>query len=433
MTPTIQTVQAWQALDSRGHPTVAARVTLSDGAAGTALAPSGASAGSHEAVELRDGASSYGGRSVHGAVQTVRTDIADLLAGLAVDLVDATLAGADRSEGFARVGANAVVAVSIAAARAAAAAHGTSLARYLARDEPADQALLLPMPMVNVLSGGAHAGDALDIQDALVIPVGASSFAEAIEWAATVRERAAALATERGYPTARLVADEGGLGLTLATNRSALELLSDAIEASGYALGEQVALAVDVAATQLFHGSRYRLAREQRVLGSTELIEELIQWCESFPLVSIEDLLAEDDWDGWRAATAALADKAELVGDDLFVTSPERLRQGIAAGVATSVLVKVNQNGLLSGAREVVELARTAGYRTVVSARSGDTEDSWLADLSVAWRAGQIKVGSTHRSERTAKWNRLLELESTERTLFAGPWPGGRPPCREIT
>ena len=421
---TITAVNSWEALDSRGRPTVAARVTLAGGATGAALVPSGASAGSHEAIELRDGGPRYAGRGVRTAVANVRTTLAGLVIGRDAGTVDAVLAGADESPLFATVGANAVLAVSLAAARADAAAAGVSLARHLAGP---DAPLLLPMPMVNVISGGAHAGGALDVQDFLAVPVGATCFAEAIEWAAAVRDAATRLALSRGDRQAVLVADEGGLGLPLSTNRAALDLLTDAIEAAGLAPGADVAIAVDVAATQFYAGGRYRLAREGRELSAAELVAEIAGWCDRYPVVSLEDVLAEDDWDGWRHATAVLGHRAELVGDDLFVTQAERLRRGIDACVANSVLVKVNQNGLLSGARAVVDLARAHGYRTVVSARSGETEDCWLADLAVGWRAGQIKVGSTHRAERTAKWNRLLELEATERTTFAGPWPDGRP------
>lgn len=423
MTPVITTVGAWEALDSRGRPTVAARVVLADGSQGMALVPSGASAGSHEAVELRDGGSRYGGRGVRAAVINVNTRLAPRVTGVGPGEVDTVLAAYDPSPGFADTGANAVLAVSLAAARAAAAAAGVSLARHLAGDDP----LLLPMPMVNVISGGAHAGAVIDVQDFLVIPVGAGSFAEAIEWAAAVREAATRLARERGHREAVLVADEGGLGIALDSNRAALDLLTDAIEAAGLSAGTQAAIAIDVAATQFHRGDRYRLACEDRELSAAELIAEIADWCATYPIVSVEDILAEDDWPAWQLATAELGDTIDLVGDDLFVTDPARLQRGIDAGVANSVLVKVNQNGLVSGAREVVDLARAAGYRTIVSARSGETEDTWLADLAVGWRAGQIKVGSTHRSERTAKWNRLLELEATEDTTFAGPWLGGQP------
>lgn len=420
----IAKVDAWEALDSRGRPTVAARVVLHDGAEGVAIVPSGASAGSHEAVELRDGGHRYDGRGVRSAVANVRKKLAPRVIGLEPSAVDHALAATDPSPGFQAVGANALLAVSLAAARADADAHGRSLARHLAGD---DGPLLLPMPMVNILSGGAHAGAMLDVQDFLVIPTGASSFAEAIEWAGGVREAARRLAVDRGHAQAVLVADEGGLGLPLATNRAALELLFDAIEAAGLTPGSEVSIALDVAATQFQRGDGYRFAREDRDLRAEELVTEIAEWCSAFPVVSVEDVLGEDDWSGWRHATKALGDRVELVGDDLFVTSTDLLQRGIDEGIGNSVLVKVNQNGLLSGAAEVVALARSAGYRTVVSARSGETEDGWLADLAVGWRAGQIKVGSTHRSERTAKWNRLLQLEAVENTVFAGPWPDGRP------
>ena len=424
MTAVVSAVDAWEALDSRGTPTVAARVALSDGAAAQAMVPSGASAGSHEAVELRDGGPRYGGRGVRTAVANVRGQLAPLVRGCEPAAVDVALRAADADPRFATVGANAVLAVSLAAARAAARSAGTSLARHLSGE--ADP-LLLPMPMVNIISGGAHAGGAVDVQDFLVIPVGATCFADAVEWAAAVREAAARLALSKGFAGAVLVADEGGLGLRLDTNRAALDLLTEAIEVAGRSPGAEVAIAVDLAATQFFRDGTYRLAAEERELSGDEWIAELAAWCRDYPIVSLEDVLAEDDWEAWRRATELLGPNVELVGDDLFVTEPGRLRRGVDAGVANSVLIKVNQNGLVSGARAVVDLARSSGYRTVVSARSGETEDDWLADLAVGWRAGQIKVGSTHRSERTAKWNRLLCLEATEKTEFAGPWAGAHP------
>lgn len=424
MIPVVSHVDAWEALDSRGRPTVAARVVLTDGSEGIALVPSGASAGSHEAFELRDGGRRYEGRGVRSAVGNISNGLADVVLGLQPVEVDGALATADTSPSFSVVGANTVLALSVAAARADAAAHGVSFARHLSRDM---RPLLLPMPMVNIVSGGAHAGAMIDVQDVLVVPVSATSFAEAIEWAGAVRAEATRLAVELGYSEAVLVADEGGLGLPLETNRSAVEFVARAIESAGFSGGTQIAIAVDVAATQLFHDGCYVLACEGRRLTADELIGEIAGWCDRYPVVSLEDVLAEDDWEGWRKATAALGERAELVGDDLFVTSTARLQHGIDMSVANSVLVKANQNGLLHGAREVVDLAHSAGYRTVVSARSGETEDSWLADLAVGWRAGQIKVGSTHRSERNAKWNRLLQLEATEETTFAGPWPSGRP------
>lgn len=264
--------------------------------------------------------------------------------------------------------------------------------------------------MVNVISGGAHAGGALDIQDVLVVPVGARSFREAIEWAWQVRRATAECASAQGLPTA-LVADEGGLGPHLATNRAALELVVEGIERSGLRAGTEVALAVDVAATTFADRNGYDLRSEGRRVTAAELVSELAEWVRDFPIVSLEDVLAEDDWGGWRDATSRL-DSIQLLGDDLFATNAARLRQGIEAGVANAILVKPNQVGTLTDAYDVVTAARQAGYNTVLSARSGDTEDSWLADLAVAWRTGQIKVGSTTRSERTAKWNRLLKIEA---------------------
>lgn len=423
---TIDKVVAWESLDSRGRPTVAASVHLRSGVSASARVPSGASTGRHEALELRDGGERYGGRGVRDAVDNVTGVLAEAVAGIdvtATDAVDDALRMADASPGYSEAGANAVLAVSIAAARAAATAHGTFLARHLSGDGP----MMLPMPMVNIISGGAHAGGLIDIQDLLVVPSAARSFAEAIRWCAAVREATRELALGSGHREAVLVADEGGLGLALQSNRAALELLVAGIEHAGFTPGSDIHIALDIAASEFYRDGSYNLATEQRRLTSAELVAEVTAWCGDFPVVSVEDVLAEDDWDGWIRATESLGDRIELIGDDLFVTDATRLQQGILSAAANSVLVKVNQNGTLKGARDVLSLAHRNGYRTVVSARSGETEDSWLADLAVGWRAGQIKVGSTHRSERTAKWNRLLELEATEQTTFAGPWNDGRP------
>lgn len=414
----IAEIIAWESLDSRGRPTVACRVVLGGGASGMAIVPSGASAGSHEAVELRDGGSRFGGKGVLRAVGHVNTVLAPLLRGSDVSIVnevDSKLAEADTSPGYSRLGANALLAVSLASERAAAQAAGVTLARWLAGDGP----LELPMPMVNIISGGAHAGGILDIQDFLVIPVGAESFAEAIRWCAEVRTATQRLAVDHGFSGAVLVADEGGLALPLSRNRDALEILTRGIEAAGLDPWHQVRIAIDVAASEFFRDGEYRLAAEDRKLDSAGLIAELVGWCDDFAIASIEDALSEDDWEGWEQVTRSLGGRIELVGDDLFATNESRLVYGISRGVANSVLIKVNQNGLVSGTRKVLSAAKQEGYRTVVSARSGDTEDSWLADLAVGWGAGQIKVGSTHRSERTAKWNRLLEFEATEDTTFA--------------
>ncbi len=415
----IQRVLAWEALDSRGTPTVGCAVRLDDGAEGEALVPSGASTGRHEAHERRDGAERYGGKGVQGAVGAVRDEIGPALEGReASDQagIDGVLRALDATPDLSRLGANAVLAASVACATATARSRGLPLWRLLAPQGPP----LLPLPMVNVLSGGAHAGRMLDVQDFLVVPLGAGGFGEAIEWAARVRAATAEALRRRGHEVS-LVADEGGLGAPLPTNRAALDLLLEGIEASGLAPGTEAAIAVDVAATQLVAPDGYALAREGRSLRAGELVEELAAWIDDYPIVSIEDALGEDDGDGWGLITHRLVERIQLVGDDLFATSPERLAQGISEGIANAVLVKPNQVGTLTDAHRVVELARDAGYATVLSARSGETEDAWLADLAVGWRTGQIKVGSTMRSERTAKWNRLLRIEAEHPdAVFAG-------------
>jgi enolase len=417
----IERVMGFEALDSRGTPTVACVVTLSGGAEACAIVPSGASTGRHEAHERRDGGDRYAGRGTRDAVAAVNGEIAAKLYGhdaAEQEVVDAALRDLDGTPALSRLGANAVLAASVACALAAAEAARTPLWRLL---DP-DPTPLLPRPMVNVLSGGAHAGRAVDVQDVLVIPLAATTLAEAIEHAALVRAGAAAELRERGYETA-LVADEGGLAAPLASNDEALEVGTRAIERAGI----EAALALDVAATQLGDGDGYRLERENRHLDGAAMVSLVADWARRYPLVSIEDPLGEDDWEAWRAITERLGTDVQLLGDDLFATSPERLAHGIAAGVANAVLVKPNQAGTLSGAREALELARREGYATVVSGRSGDTEDGWLADLAVGWRSGQVKVGSTQRSERTAKWNRLLRIEAEHPGAQLAPWKVARP------
>ena len=420
---TIERVVAWEALDSRGTPTVGCAVVLEGGAEGVAHVPSGASTGSHEAHELRDGDARYGGRGVARAVASVNDAISQLLVGHDAadqEAIDADLRALDGTEALERLGANAVLSVSVACALAAASGRGVPLWRSLAPEGPA----LLPLPMVNVVSGGAHAGGVVDIQDVLVVPVGASSFAEALEWAWRARAATAAVLQARGHGST-LVADEGGLAAPGGSSREAVALVAAGIERSGLVPGEQAAIAIDVAATQLLDAGSYRLRAEERGLASAALVDETASWCADFPIVSLEDPLAEDDG-GWPAATRRLAG-LQVVGDDFFATSVDRLEAAIVAGAANAVLVKPNQCGTVSGARAVVQRAHAAGYATVVSARSGDTEDAWLADLAVGWRAGQIKVGSTTRSERTAKWNRLLRIEAEEPdVVFAGRATLGR-------
>lgn len=418
----IDGVFAWEAFDSRGNPTVACEVRLAGGAKGCATVPSGASRGRHEAHELRDGFDRYGGLGVRRAIENVLGPLANAVRGMDANSqaeVDRELVAADGTADLRRLGANAVLAVSV----------GVALAAAAAADEPVyhqckeqGEECLLPLPMVNVLSGGAHANAAIDIQDLLVIPVGAQSFSEAMEWAWRVRRGTGEVLSEHNLEIS-LVADEGGFGPQLRSNRRALELLEAGIRRSGLRAPDQVAIALDVAASQFYDHVTdcYWLSTERRSVGRGEWLAELAAWVADFPLVSLEDVLDEDDWNGWERATA-LMPGIQLLGDDLFVTNPERLARGIRSGVANAVLVKPNQIGTLSGAREVIELARGSGYATVLSARSGDTEDAWLADLAVAWRTGQIKVGSLTRSERTAKWNRLLRIEAElgSRAIFAG-------------
>jgi enolase len=420
MSTMIEGLLAWEALDSRGTPTVGCEVVLVGGARGRATVPSGASTGTFEAVELRDGDARYRGRGVRRAVANVTGELAAAVIGTdAADQrgLDALLRSADGTPDLSRLGANAVLAISIAAAVAVAAERRLPLWRSVA-----DGAVpLLPLPMVNIVSGGAHAGRSIDVQDFLAVPVGATSFAEAIEWAARTRDGAAAAMEQRGFGAA-LVADEGGLSAALPSNRSALELLVEGVERAGLRPGDDVAIAIDVAATQLGAVDLgYELASEGRHLTASELVDELAAWCSSYPIVSIEDCLGEDDWDGWVEATRRLAGR-QLLGDDLFVTNRARVERGVAVGAANAVLVKPNQIGTLTDARDVVGLAHANGYATVLSARSGETEDDWLADLAVGWRTGQIKVGSTMRSERTAKWNRLIRLEQElgDAAVYAG-------------
>ncbi|MDX6561142.1 MAG: enolase [Gaiellales bacterium] len=420
----VERVLAFEALDSRGTPTVACVISLADGAEACATVPAGASTGRHEAHERRDGGERYDGRGVRGAVAAVNGEIAACLRGLdAADqpAVDAALTALDGTPELGRLGSNAVLAASVGCALAAAASARRPLWEVLAPVSPP----LLPRPMVNVLSGGAHADRAVDVQDVLVIPLAATTFRQAIEDAARVRAGAAEELRERGHVTA-LVADEGGLAAPLESNEEALEIASRGIERSGV----DAALALDVAATQLIHGSGYRLAREDRFLDGAALVRELAGWARRFPLVSIEDPLGEDDWDAWHLAGELLPPGIQLLGDDLFATSCERIARGVAEGVANAVLVKPNQAGTLSGARKALELAHREGYATVLSARSGESEDAWLADLAVGWRSGQIKVGSTQRSERTAKWNRLLRIEAERPDAELAPWRPARPRAR---
>jgi enolase len=404
--PTITRIHAREVLDSRGNPTVEVDVHCTGGALGRAIVPSGASTGRHEAVEFRDGEPSrYGGKGVRRAVAHVCDILAPRLRGMDVSeqtRIDRLLCEIDGTANKARLGANALLGVSLACAHAAAASRGQSLWRYLHSEGVAR----LPLPMVNLISGGLHAGGNLDLQDFLFMPISARSYSEALERTIAVYRALSRVLIRHGFEGV-LVGDEGGFGPRLQTNEQAIEMILRAIEDAGLKLGEQAALALDVASTHFYRDGRYHLSIEGgRALDADGMIALLERWVNQYPIRSIEDGLAEDDWEGWRNLTGV-----QLIGDDLFVTNPERLRRGIAEGVANCVLVKVNQVGTLTETLEVVRLARQAGYRAVISARSGESEDSTLADLAVATGAGQIKIGSVARSERLAKYNQLLRIE----------------------
>jgi enolase len=404
----ITCVVARQILDSRGNPTVEAEVHCASGRRGVGASPSGASTGRHEAVELRDGDSArYAGRSVLQAVANVRELIASGLVGHEVadqTGIDQLLCDLDATAKKSRLGANATLAVSLACAHAAANEQDIPLYRYLAREREC----FLPLPMMNMISGGLHARGRREFQDFLLLPVGANSFAAALELAFAVYRELGATLERYGLESA-LVGDEGGYGPQLAANRQGIELLLEAMEQAGFAAGREAAIAIDVASSQFFHDGTYRF--EGKALSSDQVIRMLEDWVRQYPLWSIEDGLAEDDFGGWRHLTAALGDRVQLLGDDLFATNPCRLAQGIAEKMANSVLVKLNQIGTLTETVAVVRQAQAAGFAPVISARSGETEDTTIADLAVGTAAGQIKIGCIVRGERTAKYNRLLRIE----------------------
>jgi enolase len=414
---TITSIEAWEALDSRGRPTVGCRVGLENGGIGRVITPSGASKGEFEAVELRDGDSRYGGFGTRRATESILGPISKAIIGMEAAnqrAVDSAIEHLDRDVALSTLGGNATLGASLAVLLAYADGERTPLWKVLSNG----QTPLIPMPMVNILSGGAHAAGAIDIQDILVVPVGASNFAEGIEWVARVRASVAELLTEQGG-WASLVADEGGLAGRLENNEAALEIVTSGIERSGLACVNEMGIAVDIAASQLVVNGKIVLRSENVEFSSEEWTDRLVEWVERYPIVSIEDPLGERDWEGWRRASKQL-EGIQLVGDDLFATNTDRIASGVRDQVANSVLIKPNQAGLITRAADAITESRAASYATVVSARSGDSEDYWLSDLAIGWRAGQIKVGSTMRSERTSKWNRLLEIEATEKTTFAG-------------
>ncbi len=403
----IAVLRAREIFDSRGNPTVEVDVRLESGAFGRAAVPSGASTGTFEAVELRDGGKRLAGRGVRAAVDGVNGDISEAVVGLdALDQrsVDAALLEADGTTNKARLGANAILGVSLATAKAAAAHLGLPLWRYVGGSD----AHVLPVPLLNVLNGGAHASNNVDFQEFMLAPVGAASFEEALEWGVEIYHLLAGVLRARGLSTA--VGDEGGFAPDLDSNEAAVGLLVEAIEAAGLSAPTDVGIALDVAATEFYSQGRYELAAEGRTLNSEQFVSEMVRLCDDYPIVSIEDAMAEDDFSGWASLTSEAGHKVQLVGDDLFVTNTDRLARGIADGLANSILVKVNQIGTLTETCDCVRLAVRNGYTTVMSHRSGETEDTTIADLAVALNCGQIKTGAPARSDRVAKYNQLLRI-----------------------
>ncbi|HVZ60526.1 MAG TPA: phosphopyruvate hydratase [Terriglobales bacterium] len=406
----IQQINAREILDSRGNPTVEAEVILASGAMGRAAVPSGASTGEHEASELRDGDKKrYLGKGVTQAVGNVVGEIGPAIGGMNAEdqrAIDNRMIELDGTPNKKRLGANAILAVSLANARAAANAQRVPLYRYLG----GVTGNVLPVPMMNILNGGAHADNNVDFQEFMVMPVGAPSFSEALRWGVEVFHTLKSVLKKRGYNTA--VGDEGGFAPSLKSNEEAIQLVLEAISSAGYKPGEQIAIALDPACSELFNGKQYVFKKSDKsAKSSSEMVRFWSEWARQYPIVSIEDGLAEDDWEGWRMLTQELGQKIQLVGDDLFVTNVDRLQRGIDAGVANSILIKVNQIGTLSETLDSIALARLNGYTSVMSHRSGETEDTFIADLAVATSAGQIKTGSASRSDRIAKYNQLLRIE----------------------
>ena len=415
----IEHVHARQILDSRGNPTIEVDVRLVSGASGRAAVPSGASTGTREALELRDGGSAFGGKGVARAIQNVNGEIAAAVIGLDVDDqrgLDDRLIALDGTDGKTRLGANAILGVSMAGARAAAGDAGEPLWRYLG----GAGASLLPVPTMNVLNGGVHADNPVDFQEFMIAPVGADSFGQAIQMGAEVYHALQRTLRSRGLSTA--VGDEGGFAPALPSNEAPLELLVSAIDSAGYRPGEDLAICLDPAASEFFKDGRYELAGERRSLSSAEMVDYWSAITERYPVLSLEDGMAEQDWNGWRHLTERLGNRLQLVGDDIFVTNPAILREGIERGVANSILIKLNQIGTLTETLDTIELAHQAGYRAVISHRSGETEDTFIADLVVATGVGQIKTGAPARSERVAKYNQLLRIEEElgDRARYAG-------------
>jgi len=405
----IDEVSAIEVMDSRGNPTVKATVQLSDGTRESAIVPSGASTGKREALELRDGDSRYMGKGVLKAVENVNTQIADAVMGLSPfnqAMVDAVMKEIDGTENYGNLGANAVLGVSMAVARAAAASLGIPLYRYLG----GANAMVLPVPMLNIINGGSHADNSVDFQEYMIMPIGFSDFSEGLRASAEVYHNLKKILKDRGANTA--LGDEGGFAPDLSSNEEPIQVIMEAIAKAGYIAGEQIAIALDVAASELVTEGGYRLDSENRTVTSAQLVDYYADLCAKYPIVSIEDGLSEDDWAGWKILTERLGSSVQLVGDDLFVTNANILAEGIEKGIANAILIKPNQIGSVSETMLTVRLAQRNGYKCVMSHRSGESEDAFIADFAVALNCGEIKTGSTARGERTAKYNRLLEIET---------------------
>jgi len=409
----IDNVSAIEVMDSRGNPTVKATVTLSDGTTASAIVPSGASTGKREALELRDGDERYMGKGVLKAVENVNSAISDALIGMSPfnqAVIDATMKEIDGTQNYGNLGANAVLGVSMAVARAAAQSLGVPLYRYLG----GANAMVMPTPMLNIINGGSHADNSVDFQEYMIMPVGFEDFAEALRASAEVYHNLKSILAAKGHSTS--LGDEGGFAPNLSSNEEPIQVIMEAIEKAGYKAGEQIAIALDVAASELVvdgdYKKGYKLDSEDRVATSAELVDYYVDLCAKYPIVSIEDGLSEDDWDGFKLMTEKLGDKIQIVGDDLFVTNANILNEGIQKGIANAILIKPNQIGSVSETMLTVRLAQRNGYKCVMSHRSGESEDAFIADFAVALNCGEIKTGSTARGERTAKYNRLLEIEN---------------------
>jgi len=416
----IADIRAREIIDSRGNPTVEADVVLNSGAMGRAAVPSGASTGSREAIELRDGDKSrFLGKGVLKAVENINVEIREALLGMDASdqaKIDQAMIDLDGTPNKARLGANALLAVSMAAAKAVAADKGLPLYRYLATSD----ALQMPVPMMNIINGGEHADNSVDLQEFMIMPVGASSTNEAIQWGAEVFHNLKQVLSAKGLNTS--VGDEGGFAPDLSSNEEAITVILEAIEKAGYKAGEDIFIAIDAAASEFYKDGKYVLASEGKTLTSEEFVDFLAEWVDKYPIISIEDAMDEGDWDGWKVLTEKLGDKIQLVGDDLFVTNPEILAEGIEKKIANSILIKVNQIGTLTETFAAIKMAKENGYTAVISHRSGETEDTTISDLAVATSAGQIKTGSMSRSDRIAKYNQLIRIaeELGDKAVYPG-------------